>query len=100
MHQLALELHGGGELFVFGGELGVEQPKLLDLFDPGKLGVGLVHHRLDQVQHSLALGQAGIVAERDIVVLGEFFDIVLVDHDDGGQVRPLVTDQHRIGDVG
>ena len=91
LHQFPLELHGRGEFLVLGRELGVEQPKLFDLLHPGELGIGLVHHRLNQGLHLWALGQAGIVAERNIMVLGKFLDIVLVDHDDRGEVRFLIA---------
>ena len=45
-------------------------------------------------------GQAGVIAEGHIAVLGKFFDVLLVNHDHRCQVRPFVANQHRIGDVG
>jgi len=34
------------------------------------------------------------------MVLGEFFDILLIDHDEAGQVRPLVADHDGVGNIG
>ena len=44
--------------------------------------------------------QARVVGERDVVVLGELLDVLLIDHHQRRQVRPLVADHHRVGDVG
>ena len=56
--------------------------------------------RPDQVLHRLRPGQAGVVAERDVAVLGELLDVLEVDHDDRRQVGALVADHDRVGDVG
>ena len=50
--------------------------------------------RPDQVLHRLGAGQAGVVAERDVAVLGELLDVLQVDHHDRrqvGRLSPITT---------
>ena len=54
----------------------------------------------DQRLHLGRARQARVVAERDVVVLGEFLDVLQIDHDDGGQVGAAVADDDGVGDVG
>src|SRR5450432_192067 len=95
-----LQLHRRRELFVFGAQLGLEEPELLDLLDARELDVDARHFGADQLLHFLGARQAGVVAERNVVVLGEFLDIVQIDHDDGGEVGAPVADDDGVGDVG
>jgi hypothetical protein len=75
-------VHGRGQLFVFGGELGLEQEEFLDLLDAGELLVDVVDLALDQRLHLERARQADVVGEGHVVVLGVFLDVLLVDHDD------------------
>jgi hypothetical protein len=70
-NQLAFELHGRGEFFVLGRELGVEQEEFLDLLDAGKLLVHPVDLFLDQFLHLRGARQAGVVAEGHVVHPGQ-----------------------------
>src|SRR3954454_8030637 len=81
-HKLALELHRRRELFVFRGELGLEQEELLHLLDARELLVDALDLRLDQFLDFARARQAGVVAERHVVVLRELLDVLLVDHHD------------------
>ncbi len=82
-------------------QLRLQQVELLDLLDAGELLVHACRSRAwIRSCTSCGRGQAGVVAERDVVVLRELLDVLLVDHDEHHQVRPLVADHHRVGDVG
>src|SRR5690606_31012228 len=48
LHELALELHRRRELLVLGGELRLDEPEGLDLFDARELAVDLVDLALDE----------------------------------------------------
>ena len=100
LDQFALELHGRCQFFVFGAQLGVQQPEFLDLLNAGKFFVDPVHFGLDQVLHFSTVCEAGVVGERHVVVLCVFLGVLLVDHDDHCQVRPLVADDDRVRDIG
>src|ERR1044071_7177434 len=94
LDQLALELHRRRQLFVFRAELVLEQEELLHLLDARELLVDAVDLRLDQFLDFARARQAGVVAERHVVVLRELLDVLLVDHHDQGQVRAPVADHH------
>ena len=49
---------------------------------------------------SRGAAQAGEIGEGHSVVLGELLDVLVIDHDEAGEIWPLVADHHRIGDVG
>jgi hypothetical protein len=89
LDQLALEFHGRGEFLVLGAQLGFEQEELLDLLDAGELLVHVVDLALDQRLDFERARQAAVVGERHVVVLRVFLDVLLVDHDDHGQVGRL-----------
>src|SRR3990167_10653893 len=82
-HQLALELHGRSEFFVFGRELGIEQEELLDLLHAGKLLVHPVDLLLDQFLPLRGARQTGVITEGYVRILGKLLHVVLVAHEIG-----------------
>src|SRR5664279_6339632 len=67
LDELALELHRRCQLLVFGGELRLEEAKLLDLLDPRELAVDGLDLAPDEILHRLCPREARVVAERDVV---------------------------------
>ena len=55
--QLAFQFHRRRQLFILGAQLGVEQEKLLDLFNPGKLAIDPVDFILYQGLHLWGAGE-------------------------------------------
>src|SRR6185369_3315975 len=99
VHEAALQLHGRRQLLVLGRELAFDQVELLDGFDAREVDVDRLDLALDQVLDFLRAAQAGVVGEGNVLVLRELLDILLVDHDQTRQIRPLVADDHGVGDV-
>src|SRR6266571_4764020 len=98
--ELALELHGRRQFVVLGGELPLDQVKPLDRLDAREIDVDLLDLAPDQVAHLARAAQAGVIGERDGGVLGEFFHVLLVDHDEAGEIRPAVADHDGVADIG
>ena len=74
---------------------------LLDLLDARELRVHAVDLALDQLLHLRRAGTGWCSCENGIVVvLREFLDVLVVDHDQRGEVGAPVADHHRVGDVG
>src|SRR3954468_18288950 len=99
VHEAALQLHGRRQLLVLGRQLALDQEETLDGLDAGEIDVDRLDLALDQVLDLGRAAQAGIIGEGNVMVLRELLDILLIDHDQTGQIRPLVADHHRVGDV-
>src|SRR5664279_2115829 len=100
VHEIPLQLHGRGQFLVLRRQLPFDQEEFLDGFDPRKIGVDRLDLALDQILDLGCSAQAGVIGKGDVVVLGKFFDILLVDHDEAGEVRPLVADHHGVRNIG
>src|SRR5581483_11668158 len=66
VHELALQLHGGRELVVLGGELLLDQAEPLDRLDPREALVHLLDLRPDQVGDGTRTAERGEVREGNI----------------------------------
>src|SRR3954466_13296596 len=99
VHETALQLHGRRQFLVLRRELTFDQIELLDGLDAGEVDVDRLDLALDQVLDLGSPTQARVVGEGNIVVLRELLDILLVDHEQAGQVRPFVADHDGIGNV-
>src|SRR5258708_3831802 len=100
VHEAALQLHGRRQFLVLGRQLALDQEEALDGLDPREIDVDRLDLALDQILDFGRAAQAGIVGEGNVVVLRELLDILLIDHDQTRQVRPLVADDNGIGNVG
>src|SRR6478736_5784105 len=100
VHEAALQLHGRRQLLVLRSELAFDQIESLDGLDAGEIRIDPLDLAPDQVLDLRRAAQAGIIGERDVVVLREFLDILLVDHHEAGEVWPLVADHYGIRDIG
>src|SRR3954462_10730818 len=65
-HELALELHGRGDLVVLGGELLLDQPELLDRLDPREAHVHLLDLGRDQLLNFARAAERSEVGERHV----------------------------------
>ena len=54
----------------------------------------------DQADDLRRARQARKVGVGNLLVLREFCDVVLIDHDEAGQVVPTIADHDRVGDIG
>jgi len=100
VHEISAQLHGRRQFLVSGVSWRSIRKELLDGLDPREIGVHRLDLALDQSWISAARHRLGIIGEGDVVVLGELLDILVIDHDKAGQIRPLVADHDGIGDVG
>ena len=77
----------------------LDNPEILDLLDTRELGVRSLNLAPDQADHLGRARQAGKIGVGNGLVLGEFRDVVLIDHDEAGQVMTPVTDHDRVRDI-
>src|SRR5215475_1706637 len=89
VHETPLELHGRRQLFIFGRELTLDQIEFLDSLDAREIGIDCFDLAPDQILNLGRAAQARIIGEGDVVILGELLDILLIDHDKAGEIRPL-----------
>jgi len=89
----------GVSFLVLGRELALDQEELLDGFDAGEIDVDRLDLALDQILDLRRPAQARIIGEGNVVVLGELLDILLIDHDEAGEVRPLVADPRTVSEI-
>src|SRR3954453_22781730 len=99
VHETALQLHGRRQFLVLRRELTFDQIELLDGFDAREVDVDRLDLAMDQVLDLGRAAKAGVIGKGNVVVLGVFFDILLIDHEQTRQIRPLVADHHRVRDV-
>src|ERR1700730_5250949 len=100
VHEIPLQLHGRRQFLFLRRQLALDQEELLDGFDAGEIGVHRLDLALDQILDLGCPAQAGVIGEGNVLVLREFFDILVVDHDKAGEVRPLVADHDGVRNVG
>src|SRR5712671_3080519 len=100
VHEAALQLHGRRQLLILGRQLPLDQEEFLDGLDPREIDVDRLDLALDQILDRRGPAQARIIGEGNVVVLRKFLDILLVDHDEAGEIRPLVADHDRVRDIG
>src|SRR5690242_9766710 len=100
VHEIALQLHGRRQLLVLRRELPLDQHELLDGFDAGEIGIHRLDLAPDQILDLGRAAQAGVIGEGNVVVLRELLDVLMIDHDEAGEIGPLVADHDCIRDIG
>src|SRR5882672_1572647 len=100
VHETPLQLHGRRQFLVLGRQLALDQEELLDGLDAGEVDIDRLDLALDQILDLRRPAQAGIIGKGNVMVLSELLNILHVDHDKAGQIRPLVADHDGVGDVG
>ena len=92
IHVFPLHFHGRGDLAIFLIKLFGKYREFFYSFHIGQGFIDLIHFPLDQLYGLMALGQIPICGKLDLIFLGIFNHVVLIDHDQRSNKFPIIPD--------
>lgn len=100
MNEFAFQFHRRSNLLIVRCQDAIDDTKLLSLFDTRELCVYALDFACNQLYHFGCAGQAGEIGKRDVLLLRELGDVLLVNHYKAAQEWLAVADHDSVGDIG